>query len=234
MKMKILYIIFAVAAVAVAAFVLSRGFQASTGPGNAGTTPSTQEPSGDSAAIESSISAIYPNSTINTIFRESCPENNGKPCWSISISGVGDVVASGGSAGVPLEIIQAPPDIWCNYSYIESLTSGDISYFNIGCSNPYPKCDQSSLCRECRSAADCLSYTQGMFTTGTSNQLLSWYSYDAISTDIKANYVDLGNSSKCQVSRGGIEVFVDFMNFTECQDQIMAYIGCSGGDCVAL
>ena len=118
----------------------------------------------------------------------------------------------------------------CIYSYNESAPEGTIQYFNTGCDNPLPVCDQETeTCRTCQEGFECIRTSISAFVTGVPTQNLDIIQYEIIATSVEGSYIEL--FQKCTVSVAGEQVYSDIVNQSICEEKLLSYIQCSGGEC---
>ncbi len=172
------------------------------------------------------VDDYYPYPDYYLGFNESCSENSGRPCWIANITGIGSIVIDSGTG----QVIKKAVIIHCNYTYNETTPGGEAYYQNMGCDNPLPTCDmEREICRECSSNPECMRKRVARFITGVPEQILTWHGYDVVGTGVGGSFDDL--SQKCTVSYNHSSLYVGLLNITECEEKVLSYTDCVGGEC---
>lgn len=135
------------------------------------------------------------------------------------------VVVDGGSGGVVQETEAPCTEWWCSaepcvYFYREIISGGSRSYYNTGCNNPEPVCDQQyERCRVCENPEECIRRTITE-TEGTS------YHYDIVGADAWGEIND--TLYFCIIFDEGSEVFYNQTTIEECEFIISQWSRCYG------
>jgi hypothetical protein len=174
------------------------------------------------------VQDLYPNVTGKPVFEEQCElcdergncTKTAEACWKVNVSvngtGAGVAVnpATGGIVGKEQDCIwwRCTP-IPCSYMIEEG---GTIQY-NSGCDNSVPTCDADlSVCRPCAEKPDCLRKKEYSYMR----------EYILVGTPVFGYYNTL--TRKCIV----MEKYTGFVSEEECEGTILAYVSCTGGECM--
>jgi len=165
------------------------------------------------------------------------------PCWKINATTDNGTLTftieprSGKILNVEMTRPEEPCTGWrcnpkeCKYFYNETTLEGEILHYNDGCENPTPTCDTvENICRPCNSNSDCLRKRVSSLVMRTLNQILTWYEYTLIGTDVKGQTNDL--SHLCEIYDGeGNELYYNQTTISECEEKMISYAECVDGVC---
>ncbi|UCD07470.1 MAG: hypothetical protein JSW41_00595 [Candidatus Aenigmatarchaeota archaeon] len=195
-----------------------------------------QEPITESQA-KNIIKDKYPeigDDDITTSYEDNCTvcDESGcrmlEDCWTanFTIGGTNYGVIIDGKSGKIVEESESPCTEWwcdaedCVYFYKEIIPNGSKSYYNTGCINPEPTCDQQyEKCRECQASGDC---TRKIITK--TNETI--YYYEIIDANAWGSIND--TSFYCRIVDEGDEIFYNQTTVEECESIMVAWSRCYG------
>ncbi len=195
-----------------------------------------QEPITESQA-KNIIKDKYPeigDDDITTSYEDNCTvcDESGcrmlEDCWTanFTIGGTNYGVIIDGKSGQIVEESESPCTEWwcdaedCVYFYQEIIPNGSKSYYNTGCTNPEPTCDQQyEKCRECQSFSDCIRKT----ITKTNETV---YYYEIIDANAWGSIND--TSFYCNIVDEGDGIFYNQTTVEECESIMVAWSKCYG------
>jgi hypothetical protein len=149
-------------------------------------------------------------------------------CWSanFTIGGANYGVVIDGKSGQIVGETESPCTEWwcdaedCVYFYKEIIPNGSKSYYNTGCDNPEPICDQDyEKCRECENPPECMRKT----ITKTNETL---YYYEIVGADAWGSINETG--FYCLIYDEGGEVFYNQTTVEQCELIMVQWSKCYG------
>lgn len=181
-----------------------------------------QEPLTESQA-KNTIKEKYPevgDDDIKTSYEEDCWNAN------FTIGGTNYWVVIDGKSGQIVGETESPCTEWwcdaedCTYFYREIIPNGSKSYYNTGCDNPEPVCDQEyEKCRECYNPSEC------MRKTITKTNETSYY-YEIVGADAWGSINE--TSFYCLIYDEGGEVFYNQTTVEQCELIMVQWSKCYG------
>lgn len=195
--------------------------------------------------VKDIIKDKYPNAddgNIMTTYEENCTicDSAGcyelDDCWTAEFA-EGGIIHSvmGGSGqdggGVIVEEDNPCTEWWCDavdcvYFYKEIIPNGSKSYYNTGCSNPTPVCDEGyEKCKACDSPNECIRKT--ITDLPTINETV--YHYDIIDANSwgEINITEY----MCMIYDDGGEVFYNQSTVEQCETIMLLWSKCGNGIC---
>ena len=187
--------------------------------------PAGVTPSIDEGLARQIVKNVTNETDFNVTHYPSCEENGGRPCWRAETANGSLSIDSetGSPAGAGIGAVAVIP---CRVSY----TEGGVHYYNTGCENPLPKCDDATeTCRACSSASDCIRKRELTYISGVEEQVITWYGFEGIGSGLEGSYNNFNHV--CRVEINNVLAFEGDSSHDGCMEKCASFMECSSGAC---